>query len=213
MKTDELVTMLARGNVAVTPHTLERRFAAGLGLGASVTVLLMVATLGVREDLLAATRMPMFWVKLLFAASLALASLVAVARLARPGRTLGRAPAAVASPLAALWLLALVTLLVAAPDQRVTLLFGDTWTVCPLLIAMLALPLFIATLWIMAGLAPTRMRLAGAAGGLLSGAIATLVYSLHCPEMAAPFIAVWYVAGIAIPTILGALLGPRCLRW
>jgi hypothetical protein len=31
--------------------------------------------------------------------------------------------------------------------------------------------------------------------------------------MALPFVAVWYVAGMMIPTALGALLGPRLLRW
>nr|WP_281399002.1 NrsF family protein [Paenacidovorax monticola] len=33
------------------------------------------------------------------------------------------------------------------------------------------------------------------------------------PEMAAPFVALWYLAGMALPTALGALLGPRWLRW
>ena len=77
----------------------------------------------------------------------------------------------------------------------------------------LSLPLFASTLWALKGLAPTRLALAGASAGLLSGALGALVYSLHCPESAAPFLAVWYVLGIAIPTLAGALLGPRVLRW
>jgi hypothetical protein len=40
-----------------------------------------------------------------------------------------------------------------------------------------------------------------------------LAYALHCPEVAAPFLGVWYVAGMLIPTIAGALLGPIVLRW
>jgi hypothetical protein len=31
--------------------------------------------------------------------------------------------------------------------------------------------------------------------------------------MALPFVAVWYVLGMAIPAGLGALLAPRWLRW
>ena len=50
-------------------------------------------------------------------------------------------------------------------------------------------------------------------GAVLAGALGALVYALHCPEMATPFLAVWYLAGIAIPTALGAMLGPRLLRW
>jgi hypothetical protein len=62
-------------------------------------------------------------------------------------------------------------------------------------------------------MAPTRLRLAGAAGGLAAGAAGALVYTLHCPELAAPFLASWYVLGMLIPTAAGALLGPRLLRW
>jgi hypothetical protein len=31
--------------------------------------------------------------------------------------------------------------------------------------------------------------------------------------MQAPFLAIWYLLGMLIPTALGALLGPRLLRW
>ena len=213
MKTDYLVAMLASGSVAVAPLAVERRFVIGVGMGTIASVLLMVATLGVRPDLVEAARLPMLWVKFAFAASLALAGLTTAVRLARPGVSLGRAPTALMSPVLALWLLGLVSLMIAAPEQRMALLMGETWTLCPLLIATLAMPVLIGTLWTVAGLAPTRIVLAGAASGLLSGAIATLVYALHCPEMAAPFVALWYVLGIALPTVLGALLGPRLLRW
>lgn len=213
MRTDELVALLANGNVAIAPHALERRLLAGISVGSIAAVVLMVALLGVRPDLLGAAHQPMFWVKSLFAASLALAALVTAARLSRPGVLLGRAPVAVVSPLLAMWALGALVWLAAAPDQRANLLFGKSWNDCPLLITMLALPIFVGTSWAVAGLAPTRLRLAGAASGLLSGAIATLIYCLHCPEMAAPFVAVWYVLGMAVPTALGALLGPRLLRW
>jgi hypothetical protein len=33
------------------------------------------------------------------------------------------------------------------------------------------------------------------------------------PELQAPFLAVWYVLGMAVPVAVGALLGPRVLRW
>jgi hypothetical protein len=31
--------------------------------------------------------------------------------------------------------------------------------------------------------------------------------------MTAPFIGFWYVLGMLIPTAIGALIGPRVLRW
>jgi hypothetical protein len=213
MKTEEFIAMLARGHVEVEPRALQRRVVLGLGLGSVASGALLAATLDIRVDLFAALRLPMFWVKLGFATSLMLASLTLLLRLARPGRSVGHSPRAILAPVAALWLLAIVSLMAAAPGQRLLLVFGHTWLVCPWLIAMLALPVFGGSMWALAGLAPTHLRMAGASAGLLSGATATLLYSLHCPEMDAPFLAVWYLLGIILPTLLGALLGPRLLRW
>ena len=78
---------------------------------------------------------------------------------------------------------------------------------------MLSVPVFVAVVWAMQGLAPTRLRLAGAAAGLVSGSLGALVYALHCPELAAPFLGPWYLLGVLIPAGVGALLGPRLLRW
>ena len=73
--------------------------------------------------------------------------------------------------------------------------------------------MFIAFLWVLSDLAPTRLRLAAAAAGFAAGSFGALAYSLHCPELSAPFIGVWYLLGMLIPTSLGAWLGPRLLRW
>ena len=122
-------------------------------------------------------------------------------------------PGALAAPVLAMWVLAAFVLIRAQPAQRAWLFFGDTWTSCPFMVALLSAPVFAAVLWAARGLAPTRPRLAGAAAGLLAGAIGALVYSLHCPELEAPFLGFWYLLGMLIPTGAGALLGPRLLRW
>ncbi len=93
------------------------------------------------------------------------------------------------------------------------MIFGQTAGVCPFRIALISTPLFVGIFWAIRGLAPTRLRLAGAAGGFAAGSLGALVYSLHCPELAAPFLGIWYVLGIAIPTAVGAWAGPRLLRW
>ncbi len=213
MKTDELITMLASGAEAAEPHALERRFTIALGWGAFGTTLLMAIMLGVRPDIAEAARLPMFWMKLAFPAALLAGALLATVRLSRPGVRLGRVPAALAAPVLAMWLLAVVVLLSAAPVERAQLIYGDTWASCPFNVAMLSAPVFVALLWAMKGLAPTRLALAGAAAGLLAGAVGALVYTLHCPEMESPFLAVWYLLGMLIPAAVGAMLGPRLLRW
>ena len=213
MKTDELIAMLAQGAEAVEPRALQRRYAVALGAGVCGAVLLMVGLLGVRADIAQAVLLPMFWVKLAFPAALLAAALLAAARLSRPGARLGRAAAALAAPVLAIWLLAAAALLGASPGTRAQLIFGETWASCPFNVTLLSMPAFVALLWAVRGLAPTRPALAGAAAGLLAGALGAAVYALHCPEMAAPFLAVWYLIGMLIPTALGAALGTRLLRW
>jgi len=213
MKTDDLIAMLASGAQSVEANALQRRYATALGWGGFGATLLMAITLGVRPDLAEASLLPMFWVKFALPASLLAGGLIAVARLSRPGTRLGRVTSALAAPVVAIWLLAAVVLLGGAPEARGELIFGETWKSCPFNVTLLSMPAFVALMWAMRGLAPTQLALSGAAAGLLSGAIGATVYSLHCPEMQAPFLAVWYLLGMLIPTALGALLGPRLLRW
>ncbi len=213
MKTDEFVSLLAAGAAPVPANAVGRRFAVALGWGVLAAVLLLLLTFGVRADLAQDAGKLMFWLKMAFPAGLALAGLVVAERLARPGMRLGGVWMALVAPLLMLWSLAVLVLLNAAPAQRAGLILGNTWNSCPFNIALISLPLLVATLWAMKGLAPTRLVLAGAGAGLLAGALGALVYSLYCPELAAPFLAVWYVLGIAIPALAGAVLGPRVLRW
>src|SRR5437016_10209850 len=92
MKTDELVTLLATGAGSVEPDATARRYATALGWGAFGATLLMAILLGVRPDIDAAARLPMFWIKLAFPASVAIGSLFAASRLSRPGARLGWVP-------------------------------------------------------------------------------------------------------------------------
>lgn len=213
MRTEDFAEMLARRVEAVDPHAPARRLLLALALGATAATLLTAASLGLRPSLLDDLAQPKFWVKELFCVSLSGAGVLALSRLARPGAKPGLAPLGIALPVLALWLLGSYVLYTADPDARAALVRGHTAIVCPFLIAMVSAPLFLAFFWSLRGLAPTRLRLAGAAAGFAAGAIGALVYSLHCPELEAPFIAIWYVLGILVPTVLGMLLGPRLLRW
>ncbi|MBL7372919.1 DUF1109 family protein, partial [Escherichia coli] len=44
-------------------------------------------------------------------------------------------------------------------------------------------------------------------------AFAATVYCIHCPEVSAIFVLTWYSLGILLAASIGALLGPRLLRW
>ena len=214
MNTDEFARLLATGAGVVEPDATKRRVTAALSWGLFATTLLMAVSLGVRVDLVNALTQPMFWIKLLFPLSVAACAYVAVTRLARPGVVIPRRSVLVlVSIFAAVWLMALVALIAAPSDRRVAMLLGSTWETCVTSVALLSIPVFAGAFWALKGLAPTRLALAGGAAGLLAGAVAAAVYALHCPETSPAFLGVWYVLGMLIPTVIGASVGPRLLRW
>ncbi|CAN7257623.1 DUF1109 domain-containing protein [Acidovorax sp. LjRoot118] len=213
MRTEELIQLLATDAGPVPARDIEQRFALASLAGIAGAGVLMAAVFGVRHDLVQTMGLPMFWGKLVFAAALAAAGMALLRRMARPGMAVGHAAALLAVPPLVLWAMAAGTLSQAEPAERMALILGSTWRSCPFNIALLSVPAFIASFWALKGAAPTRLAWAGAGAGLLSGALGALVYALHCPEMASPFLAVWYLAGMALPTALGAVLGPRLLRW
>jgi hypothetical protein len=212
MNTDDLINMLASGDTR-PPAMPIRRILAWLAVSVLGSFMLMALFLGVRSNLLQVLALPAFWMKFIFTLALVAIGWRLTARLSLPGARTGLVATLLALPLLALWSIAAVSLMTAEPGERSELFWGSTWRVCPFLIAGLSVPVLFAALRAMRELAPTRLRIAGAAAGLSAGAAAAAVYCLHCPELAAPFVGFWYVLGMLIPTTAGALLGPRVLRW
>lgn len=213
MKTDDFIGMLASGVTRVDKHALAKRFTVTVLVGLVAATLLVMIILGVRPDLATVAATPIFWAKIAFPLSLMIGALSVVTRLARPGVTPGSGKLLIGAAVAAVWAGTLYVLMTAAPDTRVAIILGKTWRVCAMNITLLSIPGFFAVFWALRGLAPTRLTLTGACGGLLASAMATIAYCLHCPEMEVPFWGAWYMLGMLVPTAIGALLGPRLLRW
>ncbi|QQC67616.1 DUF1109 domain-containing protein [Paraburkholderia ginsengisoli] len=213
MKTDDFISLLATGVAPVDRHALPKRFGVAILIGAVGATLLMATLLGVRRDLADVALTPIFWAKIALPSCLMIGSLWMSTRLARPGVRAGGSGCLIAAPVAVVWLAGALVLIAAPDDARLALVLGKTWRVCPFNIALLSVPGFVAVFWALKGLAPTRLALSGAAGGLLAGSTATLAYCLHCPEMGIPFWGAWYLLGMLVPTVIGAVLGPRLLRW
>jgi hypothetical protein len=135
------------------------------------------------------------------------------ARLARPEGAPGALPFVLGVPFLVLGAIALVELAGVPAGERRGLWLGQTALTCPWLIAALAIPIFVAALWALRSLAPTRQRLAGFSAGCLAGAAAAVLYALHCNENAAAFVVSWYTVGILVPGLVGILIGPRVLHW
>jgi hypothetical protein len=93
------------------------------------------------------------------------------------------------------------------------MLFGMNWMTCLLCIPLFAVLPFIALVWFLRNGAPTNLRLTGAITGLLAGALGATAYAFHCPDDSVPFIAFWYASMVGFCSLIGALLGPKLLRW
>lgn len=211
MKTDDLINMLARdAQLPVTrPAALWMPVAAAVALSAAILALVF----GVRQDLAMLVAAPLFWLKVAFVAALALAGCRAATIASVPGARFGALPWLAMLPIVAMAMAAAVTLADTTLGSPAQQFWGSTWRTCPLIIALLSAPIFAALMRALRALAPTRLHLAGALAGFAAGAVAATLYCLHCPELAPSFIGVWYVAGILIPTIAGALLGRVALAW
>ena len=213
MKTDALIHGLSLDLAPVVPGFVARRIALGLGLGGLGSVIVMLAWLGPRPDLAQAMLTPMFWMKVGYAAATGLMLALVLARLARPAARPGALVALAAAPFALVSLMAAARMAQAAPDAYRSLLMGHSSMICPWRILLVGLPILLGAVWAVRGLAPTRLVLSGLVAGGCAGALGAAVYAIACDETSAPFLAIWYTAGMALVAALGALGGSRLLRW
>jgi hypothetical protein len=208
-----LAKQLSAGVTPVPPFYVSRRLVLGLAAGAVMSIAWVIAVLGLRPDLLHAMGTAMFWAKLAYPLSLAVIAGVAAERLARPAAMARDRLRWLALPVLAVAGLVVVQFLTSAPADRTALVMGSSARMCPWLVLASALPPLFGLIWAMRGLAPMRLRETGAVIGITAGGAGAFAYAWHCTELGAPFLALWYTAGILATALLGALLGPVLLRW
>ena len=207
-----LIDRLVGQHRPTPPHRLPRRIATSTLLGAAVTLVLIIAW-GLRPDIAAASATSRFWVKLGFGAGFAIVGLAGLLILFRPERPTPQR----------LWLAAIPVVVVVAAvfneastvsaTELTSLWLGKTALVCPFAIVALSVVPAIALIGAGRRSAPTRLRLTGGVIGLASGGLAATLYALHCPENGMIFVVTWYLFGIVLTTLIGAICGPRLLRW
>jgi hypothetical protein len=213
MDTEALIQSLAQDVTPVRRGSVGRRLTLGIVAGGTVTLIALLFTLGLNPQLPEAAMRYPFWVKWGYSLSLGTLALGAVRQLARPDAALPRWLWLLAMPVLALAAIGIFEMAQVPPGKWLEMWLGKTWWLCPWLVLTLAMPIFIGLLWSFRRLAPTQLRAAGAVAGLAAGAIAAMIYCLHCPEMSAIFVLTWYTLGIVLAAGIGALIGPRVLRW
>jgi hypothetical protein len=210
MNTDTLIRALAASHEPAPKARIGARVVLALAVGLVAGLIMLQVTLGLRPDIGTAA-----WaagLKALFGAVVASAAFGAAVRFARPvtgGRYL--------LPLAVIALVSLAVTAIALasemPQHRLAAWTGGGVPWCVVLIPVFSIPAALGLVWALKDAAPTRLTLAGAAIGALAGSIGTIVYAGFCPVDSVAFVTTWYVAGIAVSSAIGALLGRAILRW
>lgn len=213
MKTDELITLLARQPDALPRRNPDRDLWLALAVGLVAAFALMALALAPRPDLAAAIAEPLFWQKAGALAVLAALAAWATQRAGRPGRAL--APLERARWAVPAWLLAAtaVTLAVTPAGERAALFLSPTILVCLSMIPVLSLVPALALTWALRRAAPTDPPRAAHAIGWAAGAIGGLAYAFHCQADQPAYVLVWYGLAIAITVVLTQAIATRWLRW
>jgi hypothetical protein len=211
MKTDQLINILSTNLEPVKRGQVAKTLALALIAGGAASFCVMLGTVGLRSG--PTFSLNFLAVKLLFTLSLLGMGTVLLARLARPGQSGKRLSTLTLLPFLVIAIAGAVALGFENPMMWGKMLLGMNWVTCLLCIPLFAVIPFVALIWFLRRGASTDLRHTGAIAGLVAGALGATAYAFHCADDSIPFIAVWYGAMVSLCAFIGALLGPRLLRW
>jgi hypothetical protein len=211
MKTDHLINILSTNLEPVKQGQIAKTLALALIVGGAAAFCVMLSTVGLRSGL--TFYLNFLALKLLFTLSLLGIGTVLLARLARPGQSGKGLSTLTFLPFLVIALAGVVALGFENPMTWGRMLLGMSWVTCLFCIPLFAVIPFVALIWFLRKGAPTDLKRTGAIAGLVAGALGATAYAFHCPDDSIPFVAFWYGAMVGLCAFVGALLGPRLLRW
>jgi hypothetical protein len=156
---------------------------------------------------------PVFLLKIAFLVSLLLASLSIVRDLSSPGRKVSLQLTFALVPFLILAALSYDEVTARHPAGLQHELVHQSIVACLLHVGLLAVPAFAILVFTVKAFAPVDLSRAGLYIGVLSGCIGALGYAFHCHDELITLVAVSYTLAIVQMGLIGALLGPRLLRW
>ncbi len=213
MKTENLIKAMVADTATVSPPIALTLWLA-LIAGTIVAVAEFAGLLHVRSDFAyAISHEPRFMFKFVFTLGLAIPALLMVLRLARPDGEAGWPKTLLALPLILLAVAVALEMQAVPPEHWSVSALGSMPGACMKYIPMLSIAPFVAVFLALRSGAPASPTAAGAAAGLLSAGIGAALYATFCVDDSPMFLAIWYVAGMALVVALGAILGNRLLRW
>jgi len=213
MKTDELVASLGAHVAPVNGRLVSRTVYMAVAAGMVVALGMMLVVLGARTDLMTARAFAFLLLKLTFTVGIVAVVSVYLTRLARPGADRRALSFLVAMPFVVIVFLAVISLGFAPASHWRKMIVGDEWLECLVSIPIIAIVPFAIAIWAVRRAAHTNLVRVGAFAGLIASGASAMAYAFHCTEDSLPFVAVWYSSTIVLCTLVGAILGPRLLRW
>lgn len=215
MTTDDLISALARAPEPVKPKALHLRLGLAIIGGLILGLIGVKLTLGFRPDIGVAA--PIVALKAGMSALIATFAGGWAITMAKPlaagSGQIKRSGGPLVTLVCAALAIGAITLFTTSPAQRFEAFTGGGFPWCIIIIPLAGLPTAALLLWAMKDAAPTRLAVAGASIGALSGGIGAMVYAMLCPVDSVAFVTIWYVVGIGIAAALGALVGVKLLRW
>jgi hypothetical protein len=213
MKTDDLITLLARQPDALPKAHPARDTALAVFAGLGTAFLLMALVLGLRPDLAEAVASPLFWQKIGALALLAVVAGVAAYRSGLPGRALRSTERLRWAAPAWLAVATMVTVVSAPAGERLGLFHSPTILVCLTMVPLLSVLPAAAMVWALRRAAPTEPARAARAVGWIAGAIGAFAYAFHCQADQPGYVLVWYGLAVVATVALTQATALRWLRW
>jgi hypothetical protein len=213
VKTDQFIEILSADLEPVKRGIVGKALAWALIIGGAAAFGAMLVSVGIRPGLFRGSGALFLALKLIFTISLIGAGAAFLSAASHPGRSSRKRFLLAFLPFLAVALLGLRAVLLSVPAAPHAMVFASEWLTCLTCIPLFAvIPFAVLILALRLG-APTDLKRTGAIAGLVAGSVGAAAYAFHCSGDSLPFIAVWYGIPILLWIVIGALLGPRLLRW
>jgi hypothetical protein len=212
MDTDRLIRSLAADNDERS-RPVGATLALALLVALLVSAVMLLSTIGLRPDIGAAMRTPLFDLKFMATLALAIPAIAISLHLSRPETALRGWGWMLLAPLIVLLFGIFFEMMM--PDRPPMMMrwMGHNAMLCMSVIPLLALPILAAALLALRQGAPSRPALAGALAGLASAGLAATLYAAHCVDDSPLFVATWYTLATALVAAIGALAGSKMLKY